>query len=238
MPDIAKYLTIILFILSNDEGTMMDYLVEMYGVSHKFDIALYQDIELRLKPHESMAILGVSGSGKSTILNHLSTLLPPQKGTIHLASYKNIYNLHERDLLFLRQKVLGVIFQAHYLFRGFNVKQNLQIAEYIANTQIDETMLEDFKIAHTLKQQIGELSGGQQQRLSIARVLTKRPKIILADEPTGNLDKETAMSIMQYLLHYIQKNQASLILATHDTEVANLCSHIVMLENKKLRLIR
>lgn len=216
----------------------MDYLVEMYGVSHKFDIALYQDIELRLKPHESMAILGVSGSGKSTILNHLSTLLPPQKGTIHLASYKNIYNLHERDLLFLRQKVLGVIFQAHYLFRGFNVKQNLQIAEYIANTQIDETMLEDFKIAHTLKQQIGELSGGQQQRLSIARVLTKRPKIILADEPTGNLDKETAMSIMQYLLHYIQKNQASLILATHDTEVANLCSHIVMLENKKLRLIR
>ena len=68
----------------------MDYLVEMYGVSHKFDIALYQDIELRLKPHESMAILGVSGSGKSTILNHLSTLLPPQKGTIHLASYKNI----------------------------------------------------------------------------------------------------------------------------------------------------
>lgn len=238
MPDIAKYLTIILFILSNDEGTMMDYLVEMYGVSHKFDIALYQDIELRLKPHESMAILGVSGSGKSTILNHLSTLLPPQKGTIHLASYKNIYNLHERDLLFLRQKVLGVIFQAHYLFRGFNVKQNLQIAEYIANTQIDETMLEDFKIAHTLKQQIGELSGGQQQRLSIARVLTKRPKIILADEPTGNLDKETAMSIMQYLVHYIQKNQASLILATHDTEVANLCSHIVMLENKKLRLIR
>lgn len=238
MSDIAKYLTVILFILSNDEGTMMDYLVEMYGVSHKFDIALYQDIELRLKPHESMAILGVSGSGKSTILNHLSTLLPPQKGTIHLASYKNIYNLHERDLLFLRQKVLGVIFQAHYLFRGFNVKQNLQIAEYIANTQIDETMLEDFKIAHTLKQQIGELSGGQQQRLSIARVLTKRPKIILADEPTGNLDKETAMSIMQYLLHYIQKNQASLILATHDTEVANLCSHIVMLENKKLRLIR
>lgn len=238
MSDIAKYLTIILFILSNDEGTVMDYLVEMYGVSHKFDIALYQDIELRLKPHESMAILGVSGSGKSTILNHLSTLLPPQKGTIHLASYKNIYNLHERDLLFLRQKVLGVIFQAHYLFRGFNVKQNLQIAEYIANTQIDETMLEDFKIAHTLKQQIGELSGGQQQRLSIARVLTKRPKIILADEPTGNLDKETAMSIMQYLLHYIQKNQASLILATHDTEVANLCSHIVMLENKKLRLIR
>ena len=238
MPDIAKYLTIILFILSNDEGTMMDYLVEMYGVSHKFDIALYQDIELRLKPHESMAILGVSGSGKSTILNHLSTLLLPQKGTIHLASYKNIYNLHERDLLFLRQKVLGVIFQAHYLFRGFNVKQNLQIAEYIANTQIDETMLEDFKIAHTLKQQIGELSGGQQQRLSIARVLTKRPKIILADEPTGNLDKETAMSIMQYLVHYIQKNQASLILATHDTEVANLCSHIVMLENKKLRLIR
>ena len=216
----------------------MEYLVEMCGVSHKFDVMLYDDIAMRLKPTQSLAILGASGSGKSTILNHLSTLLPPQKGQINLAHLHDIYSLSEKQLLHLRQKILGIIFQTHYLFRGFNVMQNLQIAELIAHTQIDMEMLEEFGIAHTLKQQIGELSGGQQQRLSIARVLTKQPKILLADEPTGNLDKDTAMSIMSYLLSYVKKHEAALVLATHDKEIAELCTHIVLLENKTLNQIK
>lgn len=216
----------------------MKYLVEMYGISHKFDILLYQDIELCLEPSQSVAILGASGSGKSTILNHLSTLLKPQSGKINLATYKDIYSLDEKNLLYLRQKILGIIFQTHYLFRGFNVRENLKIAELIANTQVNMQMLEEFGIAHTLKQQIGELSGGQQQRLSIARVLTKQPKILLADEPTGNLDKDTALNIMDYLLAYVKKNNAALILATHDREIAELCTNIVLLENKTLHKIK
>ena len=216
----------------------MEYLVEMEIVSHKFHVVLYEDISMHLKPMQSMAILGASGSGKSTILNHLSTLLPPQKGQINLAHLKNIYNLNENQLLLLRQKILGIIFQTHYLFRGFNVTQNLQIAELIAQTKIDMQMLEEFGIAHTLKQQIGELSGGQQQRLSIARVLTKKPKILLADEPTGNLDKDTAMSIMQYLLSYVEKNEAALVVATHDQQIAELCTHIVLLEDKTLKQLK
>ncbi len=216
----------------------MEYLIEMENVSHKFDVVLYTDISMRLKPMQSMAILGASGSGKSTILNHLSTLLPPQNGQINLAHLKNIYNLNESQLLLLRQKILGIIFQTHYLFRGFNVTQNLQIAELIAQTKIDMQMLEEFGIAHTLKQQIGELSGGQQQRLSIARILTKKPKILLADEPTGNLDKDTAMSIMQYLLSYVEKNEAALVVATHDQQIAELCTHIVLLEDKTLKQLK
>lgn len=216
----------------------MEYLVEMCGVSHKFDVTLYDNIYMRLKPMQSLAILGASGSGKSTILNHLSTLLQPQKGQINLAHLKDIYSLSEKQLLHLRQKILGIIFQTHYLFRGFNVMKNLQIAELIAHTKIDMEMLQEFGIAHTLKQQIGELSGGQQQRLSIARVLTKRPKILLADEPTGNLDKNTAMSIMSYLLSYIKKHEAALVLATHDKEIASLCTNIVLLENKTLNQIK
>lgn len=216
----------------------MKYLVEMQEITHKFDVVLYEDISMRLLPTESVAILGASGSGKSTILNHLSTLLPPQKGHINLAEYNDIYSLNEKHLLHLRQKILGIIFQTHYLFRGFNVTQNLQIAELIANTQMDMQMLEEFGIAHTLKQQIGELSGGQQQRLSIARVLTKKPKILLADEPTGNLDKDTALSIMHYLLEYVKKEAAALIVATHDREIAELCTRIVLLENKALRQIK
>lgn len=216
----------------------MEYLVEMYNVSHKFDVTLYNGISMRLKPAQSLAILGASGSGKSTILNHLSTLLPPQNGQINLANFKDIYSLGEKQLLHLRQKILGIIFQTHYLFRGFNVMQNLQIAELIAHTKIDIGMLEEFGIAHTLKQQIGELSGGQQQRLSIARVLTKCPKILLADEPTGNLDKDTAMSIMNYLLSYVEKQESALVLATHDRDIAELCTNIFLLENKTLNQMK
>ena len=215
----------------------MEYLVELKNVSHSFDVMLYRDVSFGLKPMHSMAILGASGSGKSTILNHLSTLLPPQEGQINIANFHNVYDLHENKLLYLRQKIMGVIFQAHYLFRGFNVMQNIRIAELIAQTKMDMNILEEFGIAHTLKQQIGELSGGQQQRLSIARVLTKKPLVLLADEPTGNLDKDTAINIMKYLLSYVKNNKATLVLATHDTHIAEMCSHVVLLENGFLRYV-
>lgn len=215
----------------------MEYLVELKNVSHSFDVMLYRDISFGLKPMHSMAILGASGSGKSTILNHLSTLLPPQEGQINIANFHNVYDLDENKLLYLRQKIMGVIFQAHYLFRGFNVMQNIRIAELIAQTKMDMNILEEFGIAHTLKQQIGELSGGQQQRLSIARVLTKKPLVLLADEPTGNLDKDTAINIMKYLLSYVKNNKATLVLATHDTHIAEMCSHVVLLENGFLRYV-
>lgn len=215
----------------------MEYLVELKSVSHSFDVMLYRDVSFGLKPMHSMAILGASGSGKSTILNHLSTLLPPQEGQINIANFHNVYDLDENKLLYLRQKIMGVIFQAHYLFRGFNVMQNIRIAELIAQTKMDMNILEEFGIAHTLKQQIGELSGGQQQRLSIARVLTKKPLVLLADEPTGNLDKDTAINIMKYLLSYVKNNKATLVLATHDTHIAEMCSHVVLLENGFLRYV-
>lgn len=215
----------------------MEYLVELKNVSHSFDVMLYRDVSFGLKPMHSMAILGASGSGKSTILNHLSTLLPPQEGQINIANFHNVYDLDENKLLYLRQKIMGVIFQAHYLFRGFNVMQNIRIAELIAQTKMDMNILEEFGIAHTLKQQIGELSGGQQQRLSIARVLTKKPLVLLADEPTGNLDKDTAINIMKYLLSYVKNNKATLVLATHDTHIAEMCSHVVLLENGFLRYV-
>ncbi|RDU73733.1 ABC transporter ATP-binding protein [Helicobacter aurati] len=215
-----------------------NYLLEVNNLSHKFDTLLYSEVHFQLYPQESLAILGTSGSGKSTILNHLSTLLPPQHGSISLAQYHDIYQLKEKDLLFLRQKILGIIFQSHYLFRGFNVLENLRIAELISNLQYNEKLLEHFGIANTLKQQIGQLSGGQQQRLSIARILTKQPRIVLADEPTGNLDKDTAMNIMKYLFEYIQTQNATLVLATHDNSLAENCTKIMLLENKKLRILK
>lgn len=213
-------------------------LLKATDLSHSFETLLYEGVNLTCDEGESIAILGVSGSGKSTILNHLSTLLPPKKGQIDLLEKKDIYSLSSDELLALRRYDVGIIFQSHYLFRGFSTQENLAIASFLASTEIDMELLEKMGISHTLKQQVGELSGGQQQRVSIARILCKKPKMIFADEPTGNLDKSTALSVMQMILDFLQQRGAGMILATHDEEIAKSCTKIYLLENKVFRQIK
>lgn len=213
-------------------------LLKAKDLSHSFDTLLYEGVDLDCSEGESIAILGVSGSGKSTILNHLSTLLPPNSGTIDLLDKKNIYSLSSDELLALRRYGVGIIFQAHYLFRGFSTQENLAIASFLANQEVDMKLLERMGISHTLSQQVGELSGGQQQRVSIARILCKKPKMIFADEPTGNLDKQTALSVMKIILEFLQERGAGMVLATHDEEIAKNCTKIFLLENKVFRQIK
>lgn len=213
-------------------------LLKATDLSHSFENLLYEGVNLTCAEGESIAILGVSGSGKSTILNHLSTLLPPKKGQIDLLEKKDIYSLSSDELLALRRYDVGIIFQSHYLFRGFSTQENLAIASFLASTEIDMELLEKMGISHTLKQQVGELSGGQQQRVSIARILCKKPKMIFADEPTGNLDKHTALSVMQMILDFLQERGAGMVLATHDEEIAKSCTKIYLLENKVFRQIK
>lgn len=203
-------------------------------LSHRFENLLYEDLNFELVAGESMAILGVSGSGKSTILNNLSTMLKPISGRVDLLEYEDIYSLCAKKLLEIRRYDVGIIFQSHYLFRGFSGVENLKVASILSSQDIDEGLLEALGILQVVHQNIGELSGGQQQRLSIARVLTKKPKIIFADEPTGNLDKETAKNVMKVLFDYIHKIQAVFVLATHDEEIARECTKTFRLENKKL----
>lgn len=216
----------------------MEILLQAAGLSHQFETTLYTDLNLNVKSGESIAILGVSGSGKSTILNNLSTLLPPKKGIVSLLGIENIYQLNAKDLLLLRRLHIGIVFQAHYLFRGFNGIENLQVASILSKQPIDTGILESFGIKDVVHQNIGELSGGQQQRLSIARVLTKKPKIIFADEPTGNLDKQTALKVMEIMFSYIKTHNGALILATHDQDIAHLCNHIYHLYDKSLHIVK
>ncbi len=176
----------------------------------------------------------MSGSGKSTILNNLSTLLKPKVGRVGLLDKDDIYALSPKEQLLLRRLHIGIVFQAHYLFRGFSGVENLKVASILSNKSIDNALLESFGIDKVIHQQIGELSGGQQQRLSIARVLTKKPKIIFADEPTGNLDKQTATQVMEILFSYIREHKAALILATHDKDIAYACNRIYNLYDKTL----
>ncbi|MFA7022758.1 ABC transporter ATP-binding protein, partial [Aliarcobacter sp.] len=184
-------------------------LLKASNIEHNFDYPLFKNINLDIKEKESIAIIGSSGSGKSTLLNILSSLLKPTSGTVVFKN-KDIYSLKQDKLLKIRREDFGIVFQAHYLFRGFSAIENLQIATLLSKEKIDNRLLEQLDIAHVLNQGVGELSGGQQQRLSIARILMKKPNIIFADEPTGNLDKKTANIVMNTLFEYIKNNNAAL----------------------------
>jgi putative ABC transport system ATP-binding protein len=220
-----------------DELIADDLLLQAKNLSHKFDYELFNDINLSLFKKESIAIIGTSGSGKSTLLNILSSLLKPTLGTVVFKS-KDMYSLKQNELLEIRRNDFCINFQAHYLFRGFSAIENLEIATLLSGEEIDKDLLKELNIDHVINQGVGELSGGQQQRLSIARVMTKKPRIIFADEPTGNLDKDTANIVMNTLFKYIKNNDAGLILVTHEHELANKCDKVYKLEELKLQEIK
>jgi len=208
-------------------------LLNAKNISHKFDYELFKNINLTLENKDSVAIIGESGSGKSTLLHILSTLLKPDSGEVELFS-KNISKLKEKELESIKRDKLGLIFQAHYLFKGFSAYENLEVASILSNKTIDNELLKQLKIEKVIHQKVTELSGGQQQRVSIARVLTKKPKIIFADEPTGNLDKTTALNVMNLLLDYTNQSDGALVLVTHDEELAKMCKNIYKIDNKSL----
>ncbi len=211
-------------------------MLQASNISHAFDYQLFSNIDFELKSHESKAILGRSGLGKSTLLHILSTFIKPNSGDVKLFN-RDIYSLDESEIEHIRRYDLGIIFQAHYLFKGMSALENLEIASILSERNIDNSLIEKLEISDNIYQKIGDLSGGQQQRVSIARVLTKKPKIIFADEPTGNLDKETAELVMRVLLDYIKNSDASLLLVTHDENMARFCNESYLLENQKLNKI-
>ncbi len=200
-------------------------LLQINNVSHAFDYTLFENVTLALRAKESMAILGVSGCGKSTLLHICSTLLKPKAGEVRLLN-QNIYEQGDDARLALRRYDVGIIFQSHYLFKGFFANENIELASLISHQNIDEAMLERLGISALMHHKVGELSGGQQQRISIARVLAKKPKIIFADEPTGNLDDKTAHEVMNVLFEYCQKEDAALLLVTHNQQMAKACTYV------------
>ncbi len=219
-----------------DTNKMSKILLNATGISHSFDYQLFSNIDFKIGEQESKAILGRSGSGKSTLLHIFSTFIKPNYGTVKLFN-RDIYGLDINEIEIIRRYDLGIIFQAHYLFKGMRAIENLEIATILSDKHIDSGLIERLEIGDNMGQKIGDLSGGQQQRVSIARVLSKKPKIIFADEPTGNLDKETATLVMKVILNYIQEYNAALILVTHDETIAKLCNQKYRLENQKLKIM-
>lgn len=212
-------------------------LLSAKDLSHTFEYELFSDVSLNLDEKESIAIIGISGSGKSTLLHILSTLLNPDGGSVNIFG-EDVVQMNKKRLAKIKRDSLGLVFQSHYLFKGFSAKENLEVAAMLSKQNIDEEILRRLNIYKSINQKVTELSGGQQQRVSIARVLTKQPRILFLDEPTGNLDKLTANEVMDIFFEYIEKKSAAMVLVTHDEELAHKCKKVYRLENKKLVAVR
>jgi len=212
---------------------MSEPLLEAVRLSHAFDYPLYHDVNLTLHAGESVAVQGRSGSGKSTLLHVLSGFLAPLEGRVEILG-KDVYGMSEAQLEQFRRVELGIVFQTHYLFKGMTGRQNIEAATRLAGTTLDPWLLERLEIDAVIDQKVGELSGGQQQRVSLARVLAKQPRLIFADEPTGNLDQQTAVLVMEVMQEYIRKRGGALFVVTHDAAIAGMCERHYILQEKRL----
>jgi len=224
------------FLAITDIITLMN-LLSAKNISHTFEYELFRDVSLELDKGDSIAIIGISGSGKSTLLHILSTLLAPDAGSVEIFG-KDVQMMSKKELSKIKRDSLGLVFQSHYLFRGFSARENLEVAAMLSKQEIDDSVLKRLGIYENIEQKVTELSGGQQQRVSIARVLTKKPRILFLDEPTGNLDKATANEVMDIFFDFIEEKEAAMILVTHDEELASRCKRVYRLQDKELIMVK
>ena len=193
-----------------------------------------KNINLSIKKGEFIAIVGPSGSGKITLLHLLGGVDKPTSGNVFINDI-NIYDLKEKDLAIFRRRNVGLIYQFYNLIPVLTVKENILLPAELDNRKIDKEYLEDLLKTLDLKERENhlpsELSGGQQQRTSIGRALINRPSIVLADEPTGNLDSKNSKEIVELLKVSVKKYNQTLIMITHDTNIALQADRVITIED-------
>lgn len=188
-------------------------------------IHVLKGISLRVRTGDTLAITGASGVGKSTLLNIMGALEPPTGGTVRFMD-RNVHEMGEAEACRLRNQDIGFVFQFHHLLPEFNALENTIMPALIARwsmkdaTEMAAEMLAKVGLSHRHKHRVGELSGGEQQRVAIARALIMKPKLLLADEPTGNLDKNTGEGIADLLLRLNRDEALAIVLATHNHQLA------------------
>ena len=188
-------------------------------------LEILKDINLEIGQGEIVALVGPSGSGKSTLLHIAGLLDTPTAGTIEIAG-QNTTKMNDAGRTKLRQKTIGFVYQSHLLLPDFNALENVMMPQLIAGVKEREAkirakeLLAEVGLSHRLTHRAGQLSGGEQQRVAIARALANSPTLLLADEPTGNLDPKTADEVFDIFLRIVRQTGLSALLATHNPDLA------------------
>jgi len=201
-----------------------------------YPIKALDNVSLEIKEGEFLSVVGPSGSGKSTLLAIMGCLDRPTKGKVYLFD-KDISKLNDNQLSELRRKYIGFIFQQYYLFNYLNALENVQIGLRISgnkNLEKAKELLNKVGLGDRLYNYPNQLSGGQQQRVVIARALANDPKLILADEPTANIDEKSAKELLDILKKLNEEENRTIVIATHDLRVAEKTNRIVVIRNGKI----
>ena len=190
------------------------------------DQEVLRGIDLKIDKNEIVVILGASGSGKSTLLNILSGLEKSDSGEV-IYDNESISDYSEKQLTKFRKDKIGFVFQQYYLLNNLTVEQNVKVGANLANNKEYIDIIKDLGLEDKLSKYPNELSGGEQQRVSIARALAKKPTVLFLDEPTGALDEETGRKILEYLLKLKDKSHFTMIMVTHNENIAELANKII-----------
>ena len=211
-------------------------LCKVYGEGEA-EVKALDNINLNIEQGEFVAIVGPSGSGKSTLLHLLGGVDIPSSGEIIIKG-ESIYKLKEKELSILRRRKIGFVFQFFNLIPVLTAEENIEMPVLLDGRKIDKKYMEELLkllgLEDRRKHHPSELSGGQQQRVSIGRALANKPSIILADEPTGNLDTKNSREILELLKYSAKKYNQTLILITHDINIAKSAGRVITIEDGKV----
>ena len=223
---------------------MSDPVLQCRSIVRRFDeggstLEVLSGVDLAVQPAERMAIIGASGSGKTTLLQIMGGLDAPTSGDV-MVDGRAIHEMNEIGKGNLRNRYLGFVYQFHHLLPEFTAAENVamplmirRIAKEAALEQA-QSLLERVGLGERLTHKPGELSGGERQRAAVARALITRPKLVLADEPTGNLDAGNGEHVLQLMLELNRELETSLVIVTHDHSIAERMDRIMILEDGKL----
>lgn len=211
----------------------VENLTKIYGNDNNKVVAL-DNVSFSVEEGEFIAIVGASGSGKSTLLHLLGGVDKPTSGTVYIDG-KDIYKLNDDELAVFRRKKVGLIYQFYNLIPILNVEENITLPLELDNKKVDQKELDELLETLGMNERKthlpNELSGGQEQRVAIGRALITKPSIVLADEPTGNLDSKSSNEIIELLKQANKQYKQTIIMITHNMEIANMADRIVQIED-------